>query len=260
MIGMIYGIVIFIATFLGALVGLGGGVIIKPVLDFIGLHSTEEIALLSAFSVFSMSIAATARHLKNKTPMNVGIVVTIAAGSILGGFCGNKAFFALLSSAALPNSVKGLQSAILAVLLAFVIVYVSTGVHSFHLKNKAVIFGAGFLLGMTAAFLGIGGGPINVAFLALLFSFPMKDAAVYSVAVIFFSQLSNLTTAFIDTHFAALDLKLLLFAVPCAILGGLFGARFNRKCSEKVIQEIFTAAIGAVAILSAYNAVNAFIR
>lgn len=259
MIGILYGIVIFIATFLGASVGLGGGVIIKPVLDFIGLHSTEEIALLSAFSVFSMSISSTAHHIKNKTPMDARIIVTVAAGSILGGFLGNKAFSALLASAESPNLVKGIQSAVLAVLLLLVILYTGVGIRSFHLKNKAAVFGAGLLLGMTAAFLGIGGGPINVAFLTLLFSFSMKDAAVYSVAVIFFSQLSNLTTAFIDTRFAALDLKLLLFAVPCAVLGGILGAKFNRKCSEKVIQKIFSAAIGAVAALSAYNAAAAFI-
>ena len=38
MIGIIYAIVIFIATFLGACAGLGGGVIIKPVLDLSLIH------------------------------------------------------------------------------------------------------------------------------------------------------------------------------------------------------------------------------
>ena len=38
MIFIIYGAVIFIATLLGAFVGLGGGVVIKPVLDVINFH------------------------------------------------------------------------------------------------------------------------------------------------------------------------------------------------------------------------------
>ena len=41
---VIYGIVIFAATFLGAFVGLGGGVIIKPLLDLIG-HDTVQVHL-----------------------------------------------------------------------------------------------------------------------------------------------------------------------------------------------------------------------
>ena len=35
-VALLYGIVVCIATFLGAFVGLGGGVVIKPVLDVIG--------------------------------------------------------------------------------------------------------------------------------------------------------------------------------------------------------------------------------
>ena len=45
MIGIIYAIVIFIATFLGACAGLGGGVIIKPVLDFIGAHDLYDVGV-----------------------------------------------------------------------------------------------------------------------------------------------------------------------------------------------------------------------
>ena len=33
---LLYGIIIIFATFMGAYVGLGGGVIIKPLLDLIG--------------------------------------------------------------------------------------------------------------------------------------------------------------------------------------------------------------------------------
>ena len=113
---------------------------------------------------------------------------------------------------------------------------------------------------MTAAFLGIGGGPINVAVLTILFSFTMRDAAVYSVAIIFFSQLSNLITSFVNTHFEGFDVKYLLVIIPAAILCGFFGAKLNRKCNEKTIRTVFTASVCAVAALSLYNAVTAFIK
>ena len=45
----IYSAVILIATTLGAFVGLGGGVIIKPVLDFIGQEPRMQVDFLSFF-------------------------------------------------------------------------------------------------------------------------------------------------------------------------------------------------------------------
>ena len=39
MVLILYGFVVFLATLLGSFVGLGGGVIIKPVLDVINAHS-----------------------------------------------------------------------------------------------------------------------------------------------------------------------------------------------------------------------------
>ncbi len=78
-----------------------------------------------------------------------------------------------------------------------VIIFVSGNFKTFNVKNPIAILLSGVLLDTAAAFLGIGGGPINVAFLTLMFSFTMRDAAVYSVAVIFFSP--NAQT-FISTY------------------------------------------------------------
>ena len=61
--------------------------------------------------------------------------------------------------------------------------------HSMVSKNPIAILLSGLLLGTAAAFLGIGVGPINVAFLTLMFSFTMRDAAVYSVAAVSYTHL-----------------------------------------------------------------------
>ena len=130
---------------------------------------------------------------------------------------------------------------------------------TFHVTNPLAILFAGFLLGTAASFLGIGGGPINVAFLTLFFSFSMKDAAVYSVAVIFFSQCSNLITTGVTTGFQGYDLKILLLVIPCAVAGGFIGSVLNRKCKESSIQSVFVVAVSAVACLALYNAITALI-
>ena len=170
MVALLYGIVVCIATFLGAFVGLGGGVVIKPVLDVIGAHPLEQISFISSCAVFAMSITSMAKHIRNKTPIKPFIVLLVAAGSVAGGICGNTLFAQAMQVSGRPELVKGVQSAILAFFLACVILSVVIKHRTFHVTNPLAILFAGFLLGTAASFLGIGGGPINVAFLTLFFS------------------------------------------------------------------------------------------
>ena len=44
MIGLIYFVVIVLANTVGAISGMGGGVLIKPILDLIGAHSVAGIS------------------------------------------------------------------------------------------------------------------------------------------------------------------------------------------------------------------------
>lgn len=250
--------VILIATLLGAFVGLGGGVIIKPMLDVLAFHDLTQISFFSACAVFAMSVTSTARHIKNKTPINPKIVTLFGLGSAVGGILGNKIFNIALTASETPDTVKGIQSVLLFSLLVLVVLSVNVNVKKFHLKNPFAIVFSAFALGLVSSFIGIGGGPINVAVITVLFSFTMRDAAVYSVAIIFFSQLASILTTFINTGFAGFDLKYLIAIIPCAVLGGLIGAKLNRKCSEKVIRVVFTITVSAFALLSLYNAVSAF--
>lgn len=259
MVALVYGAVVCAATLLGAFVGLGGGVVIKPVLDLIGAHPLEQIGFLSSCAVFAMSVASMTKHIRSKTPIRASIVLLVAAGSVAGGVCGNALFSFAMKTSGRPELVQGIQSVLLTAFLACVILSVVVRHRTFHVTNAPAILLSGFLLGTAASFLGIGGGPINVAFLTLFFSFSMKDAAVYSVAVIFFSQLSNLTTTALQTGFAGYDLKILLVVIPCAVAGGIAGSVLNRRCRESSIQKVFVLAVSAVACLSLYNAVTAFI-
>ena len=255
MVILLYGAVILLATFLGAFVGLGGGVIIKPVLDFLGRHPLEQITFFSSCGVFTMSLTATAKHIKQKTPMDKKMILLIATGSTIGGYLGNVAFRMALTYAQAPSVVRTVQSVCLGILLIFVLASVNCNTRTFHLKNPIAILFSGLFLGFFAAFLGIGGGPINVAAMTLLFSLSMKDAAVYSVAVIFFSQGMNLLTTLCTSPVGTYDLTMLWGILPCAILGGLIGAKYNRKCKEKTIRVVFTATVSAIVLLTFYNAI-----
>lgn len=67
---LIYFITIFLSNTVGALSGMGGGVIIKPVLDFLGFHSLNSIAFYSSVAVFVMSISSTYKQFKMVSKLN----------------------------------------------------------------------------------------------------------------------------------------------------------------------------------------------
>lgn len=252
---LIYGIIILFATFTGAFVGLGGGVIIKPLLDLIGHDGIAVVNFISACAVFSMSISSTVRHIKAKTKIDFKFIVILSAGAVAGGICGSTLFDYLLTVFD-NDSLKRLQGLILGILLVASVIYVNVkNAKSFKVKNPAGIVIVGLALGFIASFLGVGGGPINVAFLVLFFSMSMKEAAVYSVGTIFFSQLSKIVSMAVSSSIPAVSPTVLITAVVCAVVGGILGARMNKKGNEKVIKTVFTVCVAAIAAVDFYNAI-----
>ena len=252
---LIYGIIILFATFTGAFVGLGGGVIIKPLLDLIGHDGIAVVNFISACAVFSMSISSTVRHIKAKTKIDFKFIVILSAGAVAGGIGGSTLFDYLLTVFD-NDSLKRLQGLILGILLVASVIYVNAkNAKSFKVKNPAGIVIVGLALGFIASFLGVGGGPINVAFLVLFFSMSMKEAAVYSVGTIFFSQLSKLVSMAVSSSIPEVPPTVLISAVICAVAGGILGARMNKKGNEKVIKTVFTVCVAAIAAVDFYNAI-----
>lgn len=258
MIGIIYAIVILIATFLGASAGLGGGVIIKPVLDFIGFHDLNTISFLSTSAVFTMAVYSTIKQIRNKVKFDVMMILLVSIGAMIGGNLGSSMFSALLNVME-PDMITALQSSILALLLIAVLINVNSNVKTMNVKNKIVTFVIGLALGIISSFLGIGGGPINVAVFIFFFSVEMKTATIYSIATILFSQGSKLFTIATTTGFMIFDLSLLFFTLPAAILGGVIGTMVNKRADEQIIRKIFSITVVAIIILNIYNAVMVFI-
>ncbi len=260
MVTLVYSIVIFIACTVGAIVGIGGGVIIKPVLDFMGYHSVEVVGFISTCAVFAMSISSSVKHITAKTKFDKKIVLLVSIGSIFGGIIGNEIFDFAFDKFN-TNIIKGIQAVIIAAFIIFVIIYVnSKNVKSLKITNPMLILLTGLILGLLSAFLGIGGGPINTAFLVLLFSFTVKESAVYSVAIIFFSQLSQLVTIFINNRFEPYKayLPIVLFAMAVSVIGGIIGSKLNKKLNNKTITVIFSVVLSIVAIINIYNAITGF--
>lgn len=256
----IYCIIILSATFFGAFAGLGGGVIIKPLLDLIGHDTIDVVNFISSCAVFSMSISSTLRHIKAKTKIDSKFVLVLSVGAVAGGICGGAAFNFLLTIFN-NNLLKSIQGIILGIFLVMAVVYVNKkNAKSFNVENRFGIILVGLALGFLASFLGVGGGPINVAFLVLFFSMTMKEATIYSIAIIFFSQLSKLASMTISHTIPQIDILTILFAIASAVIGGILGATVNKKSNEKVIKTTYTIIVTLLALVNFYNAAAGFVN
>ncbi len=255
---VLYFLIGFLASTIGAIAGLGGGVIIKPVLDFFGDFNLQTIGVLSAATVFSMATMSLIK-LRNKDVKIDKIVSSIlAGGSILGGIIGKAVFNFIAISLDIPTITEIIQSSVLAILLTLIFVYFlnKNKLKSFVFKNRIMIFTIGFTLGFFSAFLGIGGGPLNVTVLILLFSMNARDAAINSIFIIFFSQLSALLLIAFTTGFGDYDLSMLWYMIPGGILGGLIGANITVKLSNTQIEKIFNITVLLIISVNLYNIVN----
>lgn len=78
------------ATIVGSASGLGGGIIIKPILDFLGHYSVVAISVLSSVTVFFMAVVSVIHQVRNKTKINFKRTGLIGVGAIVGGILGDK--------------------------------------------------------------------------------------------------------------------------------------------------------------------------
>lgn len=255
MVGPLYFIIIIIANSLGAVSGMGGGVLIKPIFDFVGANSVVEVSFYSSVAVFMMSIVSTIGQLKNGIRLNWHIVLLVSLGALLGGVIGDITFFQIVK---LLGQKEGLliQVALTIITLLFALLYSIYSWKSLHFSRWLWYLVCGSILGFFASLLGIGGGPINVALLMWMFNIKIKPSTVYSICTIFFSQLSKLITIAITTGFANYDNSMLLYIIPAGIIGGFSGAKLSKILSSKKVTVIFQLMIITVILINMYNGIH----
>lgn len=257
---MVFFIVGFIASILGAISGLGGGVIIKPVLDAVTNLDASVIGFLSTCAVFVMSIVAVIKHVKSKTQFDKSSTVLLGIGAIVGGLFGTEIFQLLVGRINNDLLVKGIQNVVLCVLLVIIIIYINLKSKvQFNIKNRGFIILLGAILGIISSFLGIGGGPINIAAFTLFFSMDLKNATVNSIVLILFSQASKIVTLLLSHSVPeGVEMSMLLGILPAAILGGLIGTIINKKVSKEKLRGIYNAVMLFVIVTCCLNIIRLF--
>ena len=254
------GILIFIiclaASVIGGICGIGGGVIIKPVLDAMNIMSVSAISFLSGLTVLSMSVISVFRQRKaHLVELRTGSL--LAAGAVVGGIVGNALFQTVKAAAGQDNLVGMVQAIVLALVTLMTLIYsvfLRQRIPSYQVKNPVACAAIGGIMGILSSFLGIGGGPINLAVLYFAFSMDTKKAAANSLYIIMFSQIASFLTSCVKGTIPEFPWAYLLLMVPAGVLGGILGSKVNKKISAAATDKLFAGLLCLIIAICIYNA------
>ncbi|MCU0690442.1 MAG: sulfite exporter TauE/SafE family protein [Polyangiaceae bacterium] len=171
-----------VAGVLAGLLGVGGGLVIVPMLAFtFHLQNINDARLMhlalgtSLASIMFTSVSSAAAHHRRKA-VDTTIVRRIVAGLLIGTFLGSCL-------------VAHLPTGVLKGFLVVFLYYVATQMLIGHkpkptrvLPGRAGMFGAGNLIGVVSSVVGIGGGTLSVPFM-IWHNTPVRTAIGTSAAL-----------------------------------------------------------------------------
>ena len=246
----------FFASVVGAICGIGGGVIIKPVLDAFGIMDVATISFLSGCTVLSMTAYSVGRSKLSGTSHVEGhTALPLAIGAAVGGVVGKSLFQVIRNASGNPSMVGAIQAACLLVVTVGTLVYTLLKSHipTHKVSNVPACIMIGLVLGVMSSFLGIGGGPINLVVLFYFFSMDTKTAAENSLYIILFSQVASLIASSVSGTVPDFSWGMLILMVCGGIGGGICGRAVNKKLDTKAVDRLFIGLMALIILINIYN-------
>lgn len=253
---ILFWLISFGASIAGAICGIGGGVIIKPVLDAFGVLSVSTISFLSGCTVLAMTCYSVFKSkMSGESLIDMKTGTPLAIGAAIGGVVGKSMFQALSNLFADKDMVGAVQAACLLVITLGTLVYTmkKDRIKTLNVKNLAACVMIGLVLGIFSSFLGIGGGPINLVVLFFFFSMDTKTAAQNSLYIILFSQITSLLNSLMTRTVPEFSVWLLVLMVIGGILGGMSGRIINKKIDSRVVDRLFIVLMAVIIGINIYN-------
>ena len=248
-------IISLFATTLGAISGVGGGIIIKPVYDALSGLDVATINFMSGCTVLSMSIVSLIKSRNSGVKLDKIKSTTLALGAAVGGVLGKSIFQEIKTHIGNDRFIGSIQSFILILMTIYVFWFIKnkSKITMKNIKNIIITVGVGFFLGVISSFLGIGGGPINIAVLSYFFSMDSKTTSLNSIYIIFFSQTTNLITTFVTHTVPTYNQIALLLMIVGGIAGGFIGSSLVKKLTNNEIDKIFLGVLTLILFICSYN-------
>lgn len=249
-------VICFSASVIGAICGIGGGVIIKPILDAFHMLDVAAISFLSSSTVLSMTTYSVIKSkLSGESHIDSKIGFPLALGAAFGGLIGKWMFSCVSALTPDHSRVGAVQASCLLTVTLGALIYTiyKEKITTKHVKKPAACIFIGLFLGILSSFLGIGGGPINLVILFFFFSMTTKAAAENSLYIILFSQITSLLSAIITKSIPDFEVPILVLMAAGGITGGIVGRALNKKVSNKKVDQLFIGLMVVIIMINIYN-------
>lgn len=255
----VFFVISLLASIIGAICGIGGGVIIKPTLDLFGVASVSTISFLSGCTVLAMSCYSVTKGIISKEQkVDLKVDTPLAIGAVIGGIVGKELFSYCKSLSPNPDRVGGIQAICLGIITLGTLIYTiyKAKIKSHHIQSPVVCVILGLLLGIMSSFLGIGGGPINLVVLFFFFSMETKQAARSSLYIILFSQAASFISTLVTHSVPEFNWICLIVMVAGGIGGGAIGRKINKKIPSATVDKLFMGLMAVIIGICIYNTIR----
>ena len=265
----------FLAGFIGSLTGLGGGVIITPVLTlFLGVDIRYAIGA-SLVSVIATSSGAAAGYVRDGfSNIRIGMFLEIATtiGALAGAFIGTHVptsylgivFGLILMQSAWQTSREhhSRKSPIPADPIASRLKLNGSyhvdkggeqGVEYYEVHRVKTGFGLMLGAGAISGLLGIGSGSLKVIAMDQAMQIPFKVSTATSNFMIGVTAAASASVYLSRGYVAPAVAMPVMLGV---LAGSLFGARFLAKLPVRVLRRVFAVVVGSMAIEMIFSGVR----
>lgn len=255
---LLVGLLSLSAGFLGALTGLGGGVVIVPLLTLVFKVDIHYAIGASLISVIATSSGAAAAYVKEGySNIRVGMFLEVATttGALLGGYLAEQLSTAVIAvifgvvliySAYLSNQPKEehphqQQPDPLATRLRMDSSYPTLqGLQSYHVHGVPAGFSLMFIAGALSSLLGIGSGAVKVLAMDHAMGIPFKVSTTTSNFMIGVTAAAG---AGIYLNRGYIDPGLAMPVMLGVLIGSLLGARVLINANIKFLRLVFSGVL-----------------
>ena len=258
----------FCAGLLGALTGLGGGIVVVPLLTVL-LHVDLRYAIgASLVSVIATSSGAAAAYVREGySTIRVGIFLEVATtvgalvGAALAGVIPTSALGILFGLMLLYSAYRMFRSNDhhapsstpdpLATRLRLNSSYpTAAGMQPYAVEGVLPGFGLMFVAGVVSALLGIGSGVVKVLAMDRTMKLPFKVSTTTSNFMI---GVTAAASAGVYLHRGYIDPGLTMPVMLGVLVGSLAGARILPGAKTKWLRRVFGIVVGVLAVEMIYN-------